>query len=142
MNKLFMTGVGFFGATTALFAAEAEEVSGGSIGIGESVLTLIYIAILVIFIIGTWKAFTKAGRPGWAILIPIYNKIVMLQIAGRPIWWILLFFIPIVNLVVAIIVSIDIAKAFGKGTGFGIGIAFLPFIFFPILGYGDSKYTG
>ena len=142
MNKLFMTGTAFFGATATLFAAEAEEVSGGSIGIGESVLVLIYIAILVIFIIGTWKAFTKAGRPGWAILIPIYNKIVMLQIARRPIWWIILFFIPIVNLVASIIVAIDIAKAFGKGTGFGIGIAFLPFIFFPILGYGDSKYTG
>jgi len=140
MNKLFMTGAGFFGATATLFAA--EEGSGGSIGIGESVLVLIYIVVFLIVIIGIWKVFTKAGKPGWAILIPIYNKIVMLQIAGRPIWWIFLFFIPIVNLVVAIIVSIDIAKAFGKGTGFGIGLAFLPFIFYPILGYGDSKYTG
>ncbi|MCA9100891.1 MAG: signal peptidase I, partial [Planctomycetales bacterium] len=84
--------------------------------------------------------FTKAGKPGWGALIPIYNVILLLQIAGRPIWWILLFLIPIVNLVIAVIVAIDIAKHFDKGTGFGLGLAFLGFIFYPILGFGDARY--
>lgn len=137
LSKLFMTGGAFFGATATLFAG--EDSGGTAVGIG---FVLIYIAVLLVVIIGVWKAFTKAGRPGWAILIPVYNKIVMLQIAGRPIWWIILFFIPVVNIVVFIIVAIDIAKSFGKGTIFGIGLAFFPFIFFPVLGYGDSKYTG
>ncbi|HRG16690.1 MAG TPA: DUF5684 domain-containing protein, partial [Pseudomonadota bacterium] len=73
---------------------------------------------------------------------PIYNIIVLLQIVGRPVWWIVLMIIPIVSIVVAIIVSIDMAKSFGKGTGFGIGLALLGFIFYPILGFGDAKYQG
>jgi len=86
--------------------------------------------------------FTKAGKPGWASIIPIYNAIVLLEIAGKPIWWIVLLFIPLVNFIVIIIVVIDLAKNFGKGTGFGLGLAFLPFIFYPILGFGDAKYRG
>jgi hypothetical protein len=66
----------------------------------------------------------------------------LLQIAGKPIWWIVLFFIPVVNFVVAIIVSIDVAKNFGKGTGFGLGLAFLSPIFYPILGFGSAQYQG
>ena len=89
-----------------------------------------------------WKVFTKAGQPGWAALVPVYNLIVLLQIVGRPIWWFILFLIPLVGLVVAIIVAIDVAKSFGKGVGFGIGIAFLGFIFYPILGFGDAQYVG
>ncbi len=107
-----------------------------------NVPVLIYIAVSLAVIVSIWKVFTKAGKPGWAILIPIYNVIVMLEIAGRPVWWIILLFIPLVNVVVSIIIAIDIANAFGKGAGFGIGLAFFPFIFYPILGYGDSQYTG
>ena len=103
---------------------------------------LVMVALVVVIIAGMWKVFTKAGEPGWACLVPIYNLIVMMRIAGRPGWWVLLFFIPIVSLIVSIIVSIDIAKAFGKGTGFGIGLALLGFIFYPILGFGDAQYGG
>ena len=134
-----MTSVGFFGATATLFAA--EEGPNAAEGV-LMIPLLIYIALVLIVIIGIWKVFAKAGKPGWAILIPIYNIIVMLEIANRPLWWIILFFIPVVHIVVSIIVAIDIAQAFGKGTGFGIGLAFIPFIFYPILGYGDSQYTG
>jgi len=104
--------------------------------------TIIQLILTVLAIAGMWKAFEKAGKPGWAAIIPIYNAIVMLEIAGRPLWWILLFFIPIVNIVVAIIVSIDIAKGFGQGAGFGVGLALLGFIFWPILGFGNAQYVG
>lgn len=100
------------------------------------------LGILAVVIAGTWKVFTKAGEPGWACLIPIYNAIVLLKIAGRPLWWILLYIIPIVNLIVAIIVMVDLARTFGKGLGFGLGLTFLGFIFFPILGLGEAQYQG
>jgi len=103
---------------------------------------LIQLAIIVLIIVGFWKTFTKAGQPGWASIIPIYNLYIMLKIAGRSGWWILLYIIPLVNIIIAIIVSIDIAKAFGKGTAFGVGLAFLGVIFFPILGFGDATYQG
>ena len=103
---------------------------------------LIYLAIIVLVIAGMWKVFTKAGKPGWACIVPIYNIIVLLEIAGRPIWWIVLLFIPFVNFVILILLGIDVAKSFGKGTGFGLGLAFLGFIFYPILGFGDASYRG
>ncbi len=101
---------------------------------------LIYIAFIVFSIIVMWKVFVKAGQPGWGCIIPIYNIYLMMKIAGRPGWWLLLFFIPIVNLIICIIVMIDIAKNFGKGTGFGIGLVFLNIIFFAILAFGDAEY--
>ena len=100
----------------------------------------IMLAIVVGVIAGIWKAFVKAGQPGWAVLVPIYNIVVMLRIAGRPVWWLLLMFIPFVNFVIAIVVSMDIAKRFGKGAGFGIGLAFLGVVFWPILGFGSAQY--
>jgi Family of unknown function (DUF5684) len=102
----------------------------------------IYIAIIVAVIAGFWKVFTKAGKPGWAAIIPIYNIIVLLQIANKPLWWIILFFIPIVSIVMLILVSIAVAKNFGKGAGFGVGLALLGFIFYPILGFGSAQYQG
>ena len=102
---------------------------------------LIALAIFVAIIVAMWKIFTKAGQPGWACLIPIYNIIVLLQIVGKPVWWIILFIIPIANFIVAILIYIELAKVFGKSAGFGIGLLFLPFVFFPILGFGDAQYT-
>ena len=103
---------------------------------------LIEIAIIVAIIAGFWKVFVKAGKPGWAAIIPIYNAIVLLQIAGKPLWWIILFFIPLVNIVMAVLVGIAVAKSFGKGEGFGIGLGLLGFIFYPILGFSDAQYQG
>lgn len=111
-------------------------------GNAGNITLLIYLAIFIVIIASFWKVFTKAGQPGWASIIPIYNLIVMLQIVGRPWWWILLLLIPIVSLVIAIIISIDMAKSFGKGAGFGIGLALLGFIFYPILGFGSATYQG
>ena len=88
-----------------------------------------------------WKIFTKAGQPGWASIIPIYNVIVLLKIAGKPLWYIILLIIPLVNIVVGILVLIELAKNFGKGVGFAIGLILLPIIFYPILAFGDAKYA-
>jgi hypothetical protein len=100
-------------------------------------------SIIVIFgIIIWWKLFQKAGKPGWASIVPLYNIIVQLEIVGRPLWWLVMFFIPIVGIVFAVIVVIDFAKAFGKDTGFAVGMILLPFIFLPILAFGNAEYRG
>jgi hypothetical protein len=111
-------------------------------GAGAGIVMIIYLAIFLVTIIGCWKAYSKAGQPGWACIIPIYNAIVWLQICGRPIWWFILLLIPLVNLIILIIICIDFAKSFGKGVGFGLGIFFLGFIFIPILGFGSASYQG
>lgn len=105
-------------------------------------MTLFIFLIFVAIIVGFWKTFEKAGKPGWAAIVPIYNIIVMLEIAEKPIWWVLLFFIPFVNLIIAVLLGIAIARKFGKDEAFGVGLAFLSFIFFPILGFGDAVYLG
>ena len=105
-------------------------------------IILIYIGILVLLIISQWKIFTKADKPGWASLIPIYNGLVLLQIIGKPWWWLLLFLIPFVNLIFAIWVTNLLSKSFGKDEGFTIGLILLPIIFLPILGLGSAKYSG
>ena len=108
--------------------------SGGGFGL------IVGLAILLIAIIAHWKIFTKAGQHGWTSIIPILNLIVLLKIVKRPIWWIILMLIPIVNIVVLIIVLVDLAKAFGHGVGFALGLIFLGLIFSLILGFGKSTY--
>ena len=103
---------------------------------------LVWLALLVLMIAALWRIFVKAGEPGWAAIIPVYNLVVMLKIVGRPVWWIVLFLIPFVNLVVGFIVAFDLAKVFGKGAGFALGMIFLFPIFYPILGFGSAKYQG
>jgi hypothetical protein len=114
------------------------ESDGGVIGI---VIGLVWLAVMVIMIVAMWKVYTKAGEPGWAALIPIYNIVVLLKIVGKPLWWIVGLIIPLVNFVVIILVMIALAKAFGKGVGFAIGLVLLSPVFFPILAFSDAKYT-
>ena len=109
---------------------------------GGVLAILIMLAFALFMIVSYWKVFEKAGQPGWGVLIPIYNILLLLKIAGKPGWWILLYLIPLVNIVIGIIVCIDIAKNFGKDAGFGIGLAFLGFIFYPILAFGSAQYQG
>lgn len=104
-------------------------------------MLIIYIAILVIMLVSMWKIFTKAGKPGWACIVPIYNIIVLLDIVGKPAWWILLYLIPIVNIVVGIVIMVQLAKAFGKDIGFAIGLILVPIIFIPMLAFGSAQYT-
>jgi len=106
------------------------------------VFFFLFAIIIALTIVLMWLIFQKAGKPGWTCIIPIYNLIVLLQIAKKPLWWILLYCIPLVNAVIAIIVNIELARLFGKGAGFAIGLVFLPIIFMPILGYGSARYIG
>lgn len=101
---------------------------------------LIGLVVGIFFIIVWWKIFEKAGLPGWGALIPFYNTYLYVKTAQRPGWWMILLFIPIVNLVIAIVMCFDIARVFGKGNGFGFGLLFLGIIFFPILAFGKAQY--
>ena len=105
-------------------------------------LWIVYIAIYVLVVAGWWMIFTKAGEEGWKAIIPIYNLIVLMKIIGREWWWIILLFIPIVGFVIWIIVSLDLSKSYGRGTGFALGLIFLPMIFALILGFGADTYRG
>ncbi len=107
---------------------------------GAGIVVIVYIAVIVFEIAALWQVFVKAGRPGWAAIIPFYNYYVLLKIVGRPGWWLILYFIPLVNIIVWIIVAIDLAKSFAKSTAFAVGLIFLAFIFIPILGFGPASY--
>ncbi len=116
-----------------------QTSGGGAAGI---IIMIIYLAIVVLMIASLCKIFTKAGKPGWAAIVPIYNIIVMLQICEKPVWWIILMLIPLVNFIIAIILYVALAQVFGKGVGFAIGILLLPFVFLPMLGFGSAQYKG
>src|SRR5687768_2286834 len=103
---------------------------------------VLIIAIALIEIIAQWKVFTKAGQPGWAAIIPIYNIYIMTRIAGKPGIWTLWCLIPFVNIIFVIWLLNMISKSFGKDEGFTVGLVLLGFIFWPILGFGDVKYLG
>ena len=122
-----------------LAAAMPQEGPSGFMGV---LLGLVYLGIIVLMIASLWKVFEKAGQDGWKAIIPIYNLYVMLKIVGRPGWWLILFLIPFVNFIVLIIINVDLAKSFGKGIGYGLGLAFLGIIFIPMLGFGDAQYQG
>lgn len=110
---------------------------------GFSVIgTILYLVVIVFYIYCMWRIFEKAGKPGWAAIIPIYNVLVELEIVGRPWWWLLLMFVPVANVVIGVIVLLDMAKVFGKSSGFGLGLIFLAPVFIPILALGDARYLG
>lgn len=99
-------------------------------------------AITILTLIGMWKLYVKAGKPGWAAIIPFYNVYVLFEIAGMNGWMFLLLLIPIVNIVISIMLYINLAKAFGKSTAFAIGLILLNTIFMLILGFGNDQYIG
>ena len=110
---------------------------------------LIVFALVILVIAGMWKVFVKAGQPGWAAIVPIYNIYILLQIVGRPTWWLALLLLPIIPvigglglLVVLFILYWDLAKSFGKDVGFAIGLTLLSFVFMPMLGFGSAQYIG
>ena len=108
----------------------------------SGIVWIIYLAAIIAIIAGWWMIFTKAGEDGWKAIIPIWNILVLLKIVGREWWWIILMLIPIVGFVIWIIVALDLAKSYGRGTGFGIGLIILPYIWSLILGFGSDTYRG
>ena len=103
---------------------------------------LFFIAIAVIYIAAQWRVFQKAGKPGWAAIIPIYNVLILLEIIGKPWYWLLLMLIPGVNIVLGIWMINLLSKSFGQGVGFTFGLLILGFIFYPILAFGNYEYKG
>jgi hypothetical protein len=105
-------------------------------------LIIMCLYIRVIGTVGLWFIFKKAEEPGWAAIIPVYNILIAIKVAGKPWWFILLLLIPIVNIIIAILILNGLSKNFGKGGWFTVGLFFLRFIFIAILGFGSAKYIG
>ena len=112
---------------------------GALVGAGIGVV-IVLLALIVFAIVCQWKVYAKAGQPGWACIVPIYNLVVLLQIVNKPVWWIILMLIPIVNIVIFIIVLHRLSLSFGKGGGFTVGLLFLNIIFWAILAFDKSEY--
>lgn len=119
-----------------------DSVDTGVLGAALGAFMFFYLLVFVIIIAGMWKIFEKAGKPGWAAIIPIYNLIILLEIVGKPVWWIILLLIPFVNFVILIILAHQLSLSFGQGVGITILLIILPFIGYPLLGFGSSKYVG
>jgi hypothetical protein len=125
------------------YSSSYEDAGLFAVIMAAYVAFLIYFIIVrVIKIIGMWRVFEKAGKPGWAAIVPIYCTLIKIEIVGKPTIWILWHFLPCVNIVFSIWLTNLISKSYGKSEGFTIGMIFLPWIFWPILGFGDSKYLG
>lgn len=104
------------------------------------IFLVFFFILMVFFMVCHWKVFTKAGQEGWKSIIPFYNTYVQLQITKQPTIWMLYFFIPFVNIYFAVKHVHGLSLAFGKDVGFTVGLIFVPYIFYPILAFGDSKY--
>jgi Family of unknown function (DUF5684) len=115
------------------------DVVAASSGAGlAAILVIVYLAVIVFYIATMWRIFSKANKPGWAVIVPIYNYVVADEITGRPGWWILLWLVGIGS----IIFPFDLARSFGKSSGYGVGLLLLAPIFFPMLAFSDAQYVG
>jgi hypothetical protein len=125
---------------------------------------ILWLAVIIVVVVGNWRVYEKAGQPGWACIIPIYSTLVLLKIVGKPWWWLFLMILPVFGAFSIVIVGPSIgmillfisyislvwiiwtlnmlSKSFGKSEGFTVGLVLLGCIFIPILGYGDAKYLG
>jgi hypothetical protein len=101
---------------------------------------LILLVISLLIVVSMWVMFEKAGNSGWKSLVPIYNVYTLIEISGKPGWWVFLLFIPVVGFVFSLLAMLSLAEKFGRSALFGIGLAFLPMFFFPMLAFGGSQY--
>ena len=128
--------------STPPYTTAASSAAGPLVWVMVIIMLILSFAVMAVVLASMWRMFTKAGKPGWAALIPIYNTVVLMQIIGRPEWWVLLLFVPFVNIYIAIVSTLELAKSFGKSTGFGVLMLFFPVIMYPMLGFGSSQYLG
>ena len=119
-----------------------DAAASAALSVGLIIYYVIALALMIVILVAMWKLYAKAGKPGWAAIVPFYSQYCLFDIAMGNGWLFLLTFVPCVNFVMTIICYLKLAKAFGKGTGFGIGLIFLSFVFVPILGFGDAEYIG
>ena len=115
---------------------QMQDAAGGLL-----VFLVIYLVLLVIALAGMWKTFSKANIPGILAIIPIVNLFFLPQVGGNPAWWGILYFVPLVNIVIVIMVKLAIAERFNRGVGTALGLIFLPPIFYCILGFGSAQWT-
>ncbi len=106
------------------------------------VLVIFWLAVMVLLVVSDWKIFVKAGKPGWAILVPIYNIIVMLQIVKKPLWWIVLLIVPLVNIAVVVIIVYNLVIKFGQPGWHVIPALILGCVYFPYLAFSKAQYNG
>lgn len=103
---------------------------------------IIALAVCVFLLVCEWKLFKKAGKPGWACIVPFYNLYVLFDIIyGKGVKFLLLL-VPILNVIISVAVSIRTSQVYGKGTGLGVLNLFFPFVVLPILAFGDAEYKG
>ena len=102
---------------------------------------IIYFGIIALMIISMWKVYEKANKPGWAAIVPVYNLIIMLEIAKKPTWWVAMYFVPFANIVFMIMTMNGVSKNFGKDEGFTVGMVLLGVVFWPILAFGSAQYV-
>jgi len=114
--------------------------AGAAGAIGNICILVFELAYAALMIASMWGIFTKAGEPGWAAIVPVYNIIILLKICDKPVWWVIFFFCPCVNIIFSILVAIELANRFGQGGGFAVGLILLPFVFYPMLAWGSYKY--
>ncbi len=124
-----------------LYSVLLQQGEGGGGGAG-ALSSLCSFALAILVLVAMWRIYEKAGKPGWAAIIPFYNIWILLEIVGKEGWWIILFFIPGINIIAGIIVMWELAKSFGKEAGFAIGMILLGFIFLPLLAFSDAEYIG
>ena len=132
---------------SAIYESSASSTAlGAALGTMLGFVIVFSLIVCVLSIIAMWRIFTKAGKPGWASIIPVYNMVVLFQIVGMNPWLLLLYIVPFVNyiasIVLMIMLCIKLAKAFGKSSGFAVGLIFLNTIFMLILGLGNAEYVG
>ena len=130
--------------TDSMYTTSSSDAAGAAMGIGMLIfLIFFYLAIFIVMGISMWRLFVKAGKPGWAAIVPIYNNVIQLKIIGRPLWWLAMMFIPFANIAFAVMILIDFCKSYGKDTGFAILAILFPLIMLPYMAFSkDIKYVG
>ncbi len=125
------------------FPAGGQSTPGadGLLG-GGIVMVVVYLLLVGFMLFCMWQIFVKAGEPGWAAIVPIYNVMILSKICGRGEVFGLLLFVPCVGIVIAVLLALDLAKVFGKSAGFGIGLLLLGIVFYPMLAFGSAEYVG
>jgi hypothetical protein len=126
----------------SVYGTSATDAAGGMATGAFIVGGLLYVWLLVFMTCSMMGIFIKANKPWWAAIVPIYNMIVLLEIVGKPLWWILLFLIPLVNLVAIILAINSLSKSFGKDTLYTVGLVLLGIVFYPMLAFGSAQYRG
>ncbi len=130
-------------ALAVAVSTESDSISGGAVAAAVLLYLGMFAVSYVVVSLGYAGLFKKAGEPGWAGWVPVYNTVVLLKIVGRPTWWVALWYlVPIANVVVLILVMIDLSRSFGHDVGFALGLIFLSVIFMYVIWLGDSQYRG